>query len=98
MMMTPFRKYIGHKIKELRLSKNYKQQDFGDMIALSRTSVMNIESGRHLPTPETLYVICCVFDITPNDLFPPIKKANIKRQKVKRVVVKTSYKYKPIRI
>ncbi len=95
--MNPVSKFIGNRIKLLRKKNNYSQEQFGDMISLTRASVINIENGRHSTTQEKLYVICSILKCTPSDLYPPIKKVTIEKKLVKRVVIKAKYKFKPVK-
>lgn len=95
--MNKISEHIGNEIKRMRKIKGYSQQDFADMISLTRASVINIEKGRHSPTLEKIYIICKILECTPNDLFPEVTKAVIKRKTVSRVIVKEVYKYSPVK-
>lgn len=64
--------HIGAKIVELRKAKGLTQDDLANELGLSRTSILNIERGRHRTTTETLYAVCMLLGVTPNDLFPPV--------------------------
>ena len=41
---------IGKKLKELRLSRGWKQTDVADKVGLSRPAISNIESGKRALT------------------------------------------------
>lgn len=54
---------IGKKLKELRLSRGWKQTDVADKVGLSRPAISNIESGKRALTLSTLQRFCEVFNI-----------------------------------
>lgn len=56
-------KHIGQKLKELRLSRGWKQTDVADKVGLSRPAISNIESGKRALTLSTLQRFCEVFNI-----------------------------------
>lgn len=66
--------YTAAKIKDLRIAKGLTQEDFATALGLSRTSILNMEKGRHGITLENLYTVCILLECTPNDLLPPIKE------------------------
>ncbi len=45
---------VGKQLKELRLSRGWKQYQVADRVGMSRTSISNIESGRRSLTLVTL--------------------------------------------
>ena len=48
-------KLVGERLKELRSSAGYSQEELAQKIGiLSRTSISNIETGRHQPPLHTL--------------------------------------------
>lgn len=55
--------HIGRKLKELRLSRGWKQTDVADKVGLSRPAISNIESGKRALTLSTLQRFCEVFNI-----------------------------------
>lgn len=67
------KKYIGLQIKEKRETMGIKQEHMAQILKLSRTSIHNIESGRHSVTAENIMLLCGFFNCTPNELFPPVK-------------------------
>lgn len=56
-------KTIGKKIKELRMSRGWKQLELADKMGLSRPAISNIESGKRSLTLSTLKKFCEVFSI-----------------------------------
>ena len=82
--------FTGKKIKEGRISKGYSQEEFAEMLGLTRVSIINIEAGRHRPQVDRFYIICCILGIEPNDMFPPIKTVEIKH--VNKTIIKKKIK------
>ncbi|WP_192822772.1 helix-turn-helix domain-containing protein [Rufibacter sp. LB8] len=54
---------VGQKIKELRERAGYKQEEFGNLLGLSRSSVVNMERGRQNPSFYLIWKLSKVFDI-----------------------------------
>lgn len=54
---------IGKQLKELRLSRGWRQSDVADKVGLSRPAVCNIESGKRAMTLSTLKKFCEVYSI-----------------------------------
>ena len=92
------KKEVGNNIKKRRFAANYSQTQFGSLINLSRGSVVNIESGRHSPPIETIYIICCILKCTPNDLFPSVKNIELKSRIKTRTIVKKERIYSAVKI
>lgn len=91
---SPIKKQIGANIQKFRKQLGWSQQELADLMGLSRTSIINIESGRHgLPLTE-FYKLCCLFVIPPNDIFPKIKILKIVTSKrtIRKVTVKRIFK------
>jgi transcriptional regulator with XRE-family HTH domain len=65
---------IGQNIKELRLKKGYSQEEFADMLDLTRASIANIEGGRQRPYVHLLYDICKITEVDLIELLPPVVK------------------------
>jgi len=59
---------IGCRVKHLRKISGLKQEDLCDIVGLSRTSISNIESGKHCPTLPTLLKICCAIGCNISDI------------------------------
>lgn len=62
----------GLKLKTLRKTLGYSQDDVAANVGLTRTSIVNIEKGRQSLTLENLYKIAEFFKIEASELF--IKK------------------------
>jgi DNA-binding XRE family transcriptional regulator len=67
-------KKIGMLIKEHRIKKkpHVSQEQLSKLIEMSRTSIVNIEMGRHNVQIHTLYKIAKALQINIQDLIPDI--------------------------
>lgn len=54
--------YIGEQIKEMRESKNFTQEELARKIHISRTTLSNIESGKHGTVLIKLYDIARILE------------------------------------
>lgn len=54
---------IGKQLKELRLSRGWKQVEVADKVGLSRSAISNIEAGKRALTLTTLKKFCEIFQI-----------------------------------
>lgn len=54
---------IGAKLKELRLSRGWRQADVADKVGLSRPAICNIEAGKRALTLTTLKRFCEIYKI-----------------------------------
>lgn len=68
---------LGNKIKSLRKTKNYTQQDLADYLNVAKSTVAMWETNKREPDNATLITIANHFDITLDDLLGN-KKAIIK--------------------
>jgi transcriptional regulator with XRE-family HTH domain len=83
---------IGDKIKAARIAQGYSQEQFAEMLGLTRASVINLESDRHHPTLDGFYIICCILQLQPSEMFPPLKQVQLKSRNktiIKKTVRKT---------
>ncbi|HEM3628093.1 TPA: helix-turn-helix domain-containing protein [Streptococcus suis] len=69
--------YIGEKIRIYRKQKGWTQQELGKEIGMSKNAIGNYEKGFRSPKKDTLFKLANAFDISIDDLFPPIKKSDI---------------------
>ena len=63
------KKLLGEKIKKLRLSKGYTQEELSEKIKISQRALSGIERGVNFLTAETLDKIVNVLNVSINDLF-----------------------------
>jgi transcriptional regulator with XRE-family HTH domain len=89
-MLTPdidqFYKEMGRAIKSARLKRGLTQDIIARHLTLTRTSIINLEKGRHRPSIYQLLQIAEVLDLNYQDLIPfndstPNEKIPIATQK-----------------
>ena len=59
---------LSQNLIKLRKDKDLNQDEFANMINLSRTTIVNIENQRQALTLKSLVIICNTFDIKSEDL------------------------------
>ena len=64
---------IGKNIKDKRKSKKLGQEELANVISLSRSSLSNIEIGKHQPSVYTIYEIAIALECAITDLLPSIE-------------------------
>ena len=63
---------IGERIRKKRREIKVNQQYLADKVDINRTSISNIEKGRHQPPLHLLYKICYHLDMEIEYLLPSI--------------------------
>ncbi|WP_162012537.1 XRE family transcriptional regulator [Streptococcus sp. S784/96/1] len=66
--------YIGNKIKEYRKIQGLTQKELAEKVGMGDTTIANYEKGFRTPKKNTLFKLANAFDISIDDLFPPIEK------------------------
>lgn len=61
---------LGKRIREKRLSSGLTQAELAERIAISRTSLTNMELGRQRLLVDQLYKVAEVLNTQPRDLLP----------------------------
>ncbi len=59
---------IGRFIAEKRKQKNMTQEELGEKIGVTNKTVSRGETGRYMPDPDTIPVLCDELGITVNEL------------------------------
>ena len=78
---------IGMKVEELREKKELSQAVFAKMLGISRSSIINIETGRQGVLMTRLYDIAIALDVDVVELLPELNwYKNNRGKKFKRVV------------
>lgn len=72
-------KKLGERIRAARIASGFSQEDLGDALKLTRSSVSLWEKGRSVPEDENLKVLADVLQVTPEYLVtgkgkPPARK------------------------
>lgn len=65
---------IGEKIKQYRLENGWTQQELGSKIGISKNAIGNYEKGIRSPKKDTMFDLANAFNVSIDDLFPPIQK------------------------
>ena len=67
-------RYIGRRIKELRLLRQPKmsQHALAKEVGLSRVSIVNIERGRHRIQVHLLFEFARALNVSPQELMPEV--------------------------
>jgi len=55
-------------IKELRLKKLWSQAKLAKVSGVSRTTIVAIENGQHLPQPLTIHKLAKALEVEPNQI------------------------------
>ena len=59
---------LSEKIQKLRKEHNLTQEQLAELLFVSRTAVSKWETGRGMPSMESLQMIARLFNITLDDL------------------------------
>ena len=74
--------HIGRMIKNARTKKKISQEKLGESVKLTRTSITNIEKGRHRILLDTLWQISNILDVTLLELLPKQSNEKIPLDKI----------------
>jgi DNA-binding NtrC family response regulator len=66
------RERLGHRIKMLRVERDWSLKDLANSAKLSVSQISSIERGANLPSVESLLAICRAFDKKPSELLASI--------------------------
>jgi len=67
------RERLGHRIKMLRVERDWSLKDLAAMTRLSVSQISSIERGTNLPSMESLLAICRAFEKKPSELLSSIE-------------------------
>lgn len=72
---------IGQRIKQIRSSKKLTQDDFAEIIGLTKNFISLIETGNRTPSDRTISDICRVFHVNESwlrtgdgEMFKPVNR------------------------
>ncbi|HWF47291.1 MAG TPA: response regulator [Bryobacteraceae bacterium] len=66
------RERLGHRIKLLRVERDWSLKDLAAATRLSVSQISSIERGANLPSIESLLAICKAFDRRPSEILTSI--------------------------
>lgn len=67
------RERLGHRIKLLRVERDWSLKDLGNLTRLSVSQISSIERGANLPSMESLLALARAFDKKPSELLASIE-------------------------
>jgi len=67
---------IGEKIKTLRIQNGFNQDQLSKLVGIGRTSISNIELGRHQAPLHLIYKICKELKAEIHSVIPTIAEIN----------------------
>jgi DNA-binding NtrC family response regulator len=67
------RERLGHRIKMLRVERDWSLKDVAAATKLSVSQISSIERGAHLPSIESLLAICRAFEKRPSEILSSIE-------------------------
>jgi FixJ family two-component response regulator len=66
------RERLGHRIKLLRVERDWSLKDLATLTRLSVSQISSIERGANLPSMESLLAICRAFEKKPSEILSSI--------------------------
>jgi transcriptional regulator with XRE-family HTH domain len=66
---------VGQRIRHARDRRGLTQEGLASLVALTRTSITNIEKGRQKLLLHTLVDLATALQVAPADLLPPVTTA-----------------------
>lgn len=66
------RKYVGLKIKEMRLSMGMNQERLAELLDTTKQSVSRYETGERKADQDILFKLADIFKVSIDDFFPPL--------------------------
>ena len=63
---------MGHRIKLLRVERDWSLKDLAAAAKLSVSQISSIERGANLPSVESLLAICRAFERKPSEILASI--------------------------
>jgi len=79
-MPTLSNKKLGQRIRDARIASGFSQEDLGDALQLTRSSVSLWEKGRSVPEDINLKALADVLKVTPDYLLHGTGKAPVRKQ------------------
>ena len=68
-IMNTLKLKFGKRIKELRKSRGFTQEQLAELINIEPTNISKIECGMHFPQPDKIEKIAMAFGLEIRDLF-----------------------------
>jgi DNA-binding NtrC family response regulator len=71
-MPDRLRERLGHRVKLLRVERDWSLKDLAAITRLSVSQISSIERGANMPSVESLLAICRAFDKKPSEVLASI--------------------------
>lgn len=69
-------KYVGSKIKELRLQKDMTQEELAELTNTTKQTIGRYENGSRRANQDNLFEFAAIFNVTIDDFFPPLNSSS----------------------
>jgi len=60
---------VRNRLAELRAAREWTQQDVADRVAVSRQTIISLESGRYNPSILLAFRLARLYEVTIEDVF-----------------------------
>ena len=64
-----FQTQLGSRIKQVRVSLGFLQEDVAEMLGMTRVAIGYIEQGRRAPKLSTLYALANLYEVDIRTFF-----------------------------
>jgi putative transcriptional regulator len=65
---------MKNRLRELRATRNWSQQELGARVGVSRQAIIAIETGRYDPSLPLAFKLAHLFKLSIEDIFEPDRK------------------------
>ena len=65
---------MKNRLRELRATRNWSQQELGARVGVSRQAIIAIETGRYDPSLPLAFKLAHLFKVSIEDIFEPDRK------------------------
>ena len=69
MEFDEYKIHLGHRIQELRRSRDLTQERVAEILSMDAVSIGYIEQGRRVPKISTLYKLSQIYDVSMEEFF-----------------------------
>jgi len=67
--MSDIKKLLGKRIRQIRKSKNYTQEQLAELVGIGTANISYIETGRFAPSTDTLAKLSEVLGAAPYEFY-----------------------------
>ncbi len=79
------KKYIGIKIKELRIKKDINQEQLAELLGTTKQTVSRYEKGDRQANQDILFKLSDIFNVSVDYFFPPKQNTSDEFEKALRM-------------